>query len=375
MYTLISTWLYMHYISAAWSFYKSARLNTSQFTESGAHLTVASYIDTTHGFYINPETQTGTDLEILLNNEWGFHSSVQSTINLSIHGFTPNITKLHGEFLILFAVNQIQYFSVAIMLNKHKPWKSYPSFQNATLATTNNIFTDIISHTSDRTNRVSNNNSWTHIGQNIYKNALQWPLNIQITNDPIQNLTHYACILPNKTLTATFTTAFDTNKKMNIYIMNSASDNTPFNIHSIDITYSYMSQKPSIIPSMYPTTAPVREREVENPETSMTEDSENEKTPTNTKKHWTSWTSWSWMKIVAIAAALFFLCCISVVIVKICAKKCCKKKPMEISKPTLNTLPAHAQIMANNYSNNIAMNDMNMSDNNLGISDVIKEEQ
>eukprot|EP01084_Bolivina_argentea_P242484 406762_1 len=48
------------------------------------------------GWHIDPKTQDSTDLELELDNSWGFHSSVQSSINITINGFTPNITKLDG---------------------------------------------------------------------------------------------------------------------------------------------------------------------------------------------------------------------------------------------------------------------------------------
>eukprot|EP01084_Bolivina_argentea_P073151 132755_1 len=192
-------------------------------------------------WHMNPNHQTGTDMTINLDNEWTFHPSIESTINITIDGFTPNITLLDGEFLILFSVGDTQFFSLIIILQKlhiKQSWRSYPSDHNESLATTNSVYNDIINKQSPiRYCRISNNDSWEHIGSNYYKNGLIWPLNIQITNDPINNKVYYKCYLNDKTLAITYNTSFNTNTPMAMYIMNDASDNKPFDIYSIDVSY------------------------------------------------------------------------------------------------------------------------------------------
>lgn len=106
-----------------------------------------------------------------------------------------------------------------------------------------------------RFHRVSNNDQWDQIGPGTwYKKALQWPLHFEITNDPINDTTKYRCILHDKTLEITFLSSFLTEEGMSIYIMNEASDNKPFDIHSIEMTYSFTTLPPTPSPTAYPTT-------------------------------------------------------------------------------------------------------------------------
>merc|ERR1711879_501847 len=63
------------------------------------------------------------------------------------------------------------------------------------------------------------------------------------------------CFLPDKTLDVTFTSSFSTNQGMSIYIMNEASDNKPFDISSIEMTYSFTTSPPTVHPTESPTTS------------------------------------------------------------------------------------------------------------------------
>ena len=209
-------------------------------------------------WHIDPTSQYGSDIEINMNHEWGFHPDVQSTINLRIDGFTSNLTEDDGEILILFGVGDKQYFATFISLEEDQSWKTYPGWNALPLATTDSIVADII-HLSQPTryHRVSGSNSsmdnWVNIGtESWYNNPLEWPLNIEIINNPITNTTTYR--LPDQGLTVTFATSFATNQGMNVYIMKDASDGEFFDIYSIDVTYTYYTETPTNAPTEAPTT-------------------------------------------------------------------------------------------------------------------------
>ena len=197
-----------------------------------------------------------------MDNEWGFHPDVESTISLRIDGFTPIHTADDREFLMLFSVGDKQYFAAFISLEQGQSWKTYPSWSaNAPtsgptlpLATTDSIYSDIIRRSdASRYHRLSGSNytvdNWVFIGP-IYKKALQWPLNIEIINNPITNTTSY--VLPDQQRTVIFATSFTTNQGMNIYIMNDASDGRWFDIYSIDVIYTYYTETPSNAPTDAP---------------------------------------------------------------------------------------------------------------------------
>ena len=221
----------------------------------------ANHVNTSNDiWHINPSTQDGTDIQLQMNSEWGFHPSTQSTIHLTIDGFTPNITKTDGEFLILFGVTNY-YFSIVIRLEDKTAWKSYPNSNSThSLAYTNNIFMDLILTTQsieNRWNRISNNDQWTNIGHpNLYKKALKWPLKLSVTNDPINDKVYYQCYLHDRILSAVYNSAFPVDEGLSVYIMNDASDGKPFDIYGINVTYSYMTDSPTISPSMGPTQQP-----------------------------------------------------------------------------------------------------------------------
>eukprot|EP01084_Bolivina_argentea_P175964 304591_1 len=274
------------------AFEKLIQLNTTELGRSGINLTLVPNHVTiiNNAWHINPVTQDDTDLKIDLNNEWGFHSSVESTIHLVIDGFTPNVTIQEGKVLILFAVDNRQYFSMFIPLENGQAWKSYPSFKNKPLAVSNDVVSDIITLSdSMRYHRISNStyvkDNWVQIGSGIwYKTALEWPLNIQITNDPINDETHYKCFLPNKILSVTYTTSFVTNKGMDIYIMNDASDGKPFDIYSIDVSYTYFTESPTL-QTLLPTIAPIKSSNTNTPIIAIKPTRSPQTTLSNTSEH------------------------------------------------------------------------------------------
>ena len=133
----------------------------------GMYLT-ADYVQTTDNIWtLNPTSQTGTDITIEMNNEWGFHPDVPSTLFMQINGSTPpnSSTSEDGEFIIVFAVNDTQYFSVNIELEKGQAWQSYPSWESQPLGINDSVFHNIILPDEPiRWRRVSHNDQWDQIG-------------------------------------------------------------------------------------------------------------------------------------------------------------------------------------------------------------------
>ena len=109
----------------------------------------------------------------------------------------------------------------------------------------------------NRWNRISNNDQWTNMGYpHLYKKGLVWPLKLSITNDPMGNKVYYQCYLSDRILSAVYNTAFPTDQGLSVYIMNDASDGKPFDIYSIDVSYSYMTESPTKSPTFPPTQQP-----------------------------------------------------------------------------------------------------------------------
>ena len=235
---LFLSFVYVNIVIFIHAFNKSIKLNNSHLGASGISVSItANHVNTTNNiWHIDPSTQDGTDIELNMQSEWGFHPLIPSTITLIIDGSTPDITKLDGELLILFGVANQYYFSLVIRLEDNSAWKSYPDFQNKSLAFTDDIFMDLIaSSTDDRWNRISNNDQWTNIEfPHLYKIGLKWPLKLSITNDPIQNTTSFQLFVENRILRGQYKTCFPVDQGMNVYLMNDASDGKPFDIFSID---------------------------------------------------------------------------------------------------------------------------------------------
>eukprot|EP01083_Nonionella_stella_P081418 224278_1 len=184
---------------------------------------------------LNPQSQDSYDLLLTLNNGWSFHPTTTSQISLEIDGYRPDISRHDCEFMIVFSDNH-KYFSVVIRLD-NTLWKYYPP--SKALATANDVYSDIIrgndSPTRQRWDRVSDNDKWNNIVPK-YNGPLQWPLRIQITNNPITNTLQYECVVNNRVLRFEYDDVFRGNQT-NIYIMNDADDGKPVDIYWIKLQY------------------------------------------------------------------------------------------------------------------------------------------
>ena len=175
-----------------------------------------------------------------MSQNWTFDPLIESGIIIKIDGYTPNITTQDGEFMIVFAVGQ-HYFSVVIRLDEARgAWKYYPSIEqhNASFAWTNNVYNDII-HGQDeisRWNRVSNGDEWVNVKPG-YKNKLEWPLIVKLYNNPINDTFVYQCVLHDVVLETEFEESFAANEEIDVYILNDADDDKPFDIYSIDVEH------------------------------------------------------------------------------------------------------------------------------------------
>eukprot|EP01083_Nonionella_stella_P081420 224281_1 len=185
------------FIRSAHCVYHQTTFNvTHTHDESIAILVNAGHVNTSSGvWHLNPTSQESYDLLLTLDNQWSFDPNITSQISLEMDGYTPDISRLDCEFLIVFSVDNHKYFSVVIRLDASNTlWKYYPA--STVLATTNNVYNDIISgnDSQQRWNRVSDNGNWSNILPK-YKTPLKWPLFIRITNNPITNRLQYECIV------------------------------------------------------------------------------------------------------------------------------------------------------------------------------------
>eukprot|EP01084_Bolivina_argentea_P073079 132643_1 len=240
-------------------------VNTDIITNNGISVKISpsNVNTTTTKWIVNPISSISYDISVEISNQYGFSAAIASTISIEIDGFSPNDSRIGGEILILFSTDNYQYFSVVINLENNVAWKSYPNYENNPLATNMDVITNIINNNNTRWNRISNNNQWTNIGgATPHTRDLRWPLNMNITNDPINNKLYFKCIEPKNTLIeATFDTAFSTDKGLNIYIMNNEiGTNKPFYIYSFDISshiYNTSQISSSNTPTIMPTISPV----------------------------------------------------------------------------------------------------------------------
>eukprot|EP01083_Nonionella_stella_P081417 224277_1 len=226
------------FIRSAHCVYHQTTFNvTHTHDESIAILVNAGHVNTSSGvWHLNPTSQESYDLLLTLDNQWSFDPNITSQISLEMDGYTPDISRLDCEFLIVFSVDNHKYFSVVIRLDASNTlWKYYPA--STVLATTNNVYNDIISgnDSQQRWNRVSDNGNWSNILPK-YKTPLKWPLFIRITNNPITNRLQYECIVNDAVLRFDYDDAF-IGTETKIYIMNDASDGKPFDIHWMKVQY------------------------------------------------------------------------------------------------------------------------------------------
>eukprot|EP01084_Bolivina_argentea_P243587 408320_1 len=175
--------------------------------DSGIRITSnALHVDTSNNtWHINPTSQNAYDLEILLEHELTFHPSMESQLTFTINGLTPPITLYDGELIIVFSVDNTEYFAVVIRLDvARNTWKYYPSIatNNRSFIIMNDIWNNIINmQTPNRWKRVSNSteiiDNWVGI-RPFHKDPLQWPLNIKLINNPVTNTLLYECNVENK---------------------------------------------------------------------------------------------------------------------------------------------------------------------------------
>eukprot|EP00484_Ammonia_sp_Unknown_P004320 CAMPEP_0197077328 /NCGR_PEP_ID=MMETSP1384-20130603/212565_1 /TAXON_ID=29189 /ORGANISM="Ammonia sp." /LENGTH=462 /DNA_ID=CAMNT_0042516191 /DNA_START=19 /DNA_END=1405 /DNA_ORIENTATION=+ len=236
-----------------------ARLNMTHDRHSGVAV-LANYanginVSYTHwAWNIDPNTQRGYDLLLAMSNEWTFHPLIESQLTFTFNGFTPNRTVDDGEFMLVFSVNNTQFFSVVIRLDTQRnTWKYYPQINaanNATsFASTTAVYEDIIRGSSNGTtevpmrwDRVSGNGAWTDIPsltQAFYREKLVWPFTVKLINNPQDDTLLYQCNLSRSgaTLQVEYESAFVGGESVDVYLLNDANDNKPFYIYSIEAEY------------------------------------------------------------------------------------------------------------------------------------------
>eukprot|EP01084_Bolivina_argentea_P220176 373193_1 len=208
---------------------------------------------------INVTTQQGTDLQIILGSEYGFHPTYNSSIELLIHGNTHiNTLNTDGEIIFIYNVND-EYFAQlkSLETSKENPYQQCPN-QNTPLITTN-ISKIVNPSTPNRYNRYCTT-TWQNTGNTNYKDPVVWPMFLRLHNDPINNLLHYIWgdftpSNPGEKFDIKYTSSFTPNQGLNIHISGD-NMNENFNITQIIITYAYITTPaPTESPTIFPTTS------------------------------------------------------------------------------------------------------------------------
>eukprot|EP01083_Nonionella_stella_P216943 779213_1 len=179
---------------------------------------------------IDVKSQSGSDIHITTNSEWGFHPTNPSTISLIINGTTLNETlENDGEIIFVYNVNN-KYFSDIISIDQRRTaYKQCPN-QNDPLIITdvNSMITSLYPH---RYYRFCKNPVTTNINDPVIdywaqhlpkiKSIANWPMYISITNNPILKVIDYTWSdnsnIMNK-ISSHYTSSFDTNNGLNIYM-------------------------------------------------------------------------------------------------------------------------------------------------------------
>eukprot|EP01084_Bolivina_argentea_P142932 251069_1 len=208
-------------------------------------------------YNISVKSQTAYDLSISLDTTWSFKPTQPTTLILTLNGNTPNPT-VDSDFIIIFTVDNTQYFSFFIHLDNH-PHRSriYPYEKLAHES-------DILSYLQNssiypqRWFRVSNGDQspgWVATNPR-YNTQAQWPLQFHITNNISSNsilFSYYDKATIYETGN-TFNDTFTPNTPINIYIMGDTS-REQFYIHDINIQL-YHDNIPTISPTNIPTISP-----------------------------------------------------------------------------------------------------------------------
>eukprot|EP01084_Bolivina_argentea_P041077 75794_1 len=197
------------------------------------------------------------DLKLSSNNEWSFHSLIESTITLTLFGHTPN-PSIDTDLLLVFSVNNLQYFSFFIHLDHTRNIKSriYSSLSLSNITRTVSAWiSDNTIHS--RWDRVSNNDQW--IIPSKWNQQSIWPLKFITINNPIKNQIIFQFYHNNSeqhVFQYTFNDVFVANAPIDIYIMGD-SDNEQFTVSSINMQLSFNdTTSPTSVPTFMPTILP-----------------------------------------------------------------------------------------------------------------------
>eukprot|EP01084_Bolivina_argentea_P004357 8293_1 len=134
-----------------------------------------------NGFHIHVQSQNAYDLKLSLDKSWGFKKYINSTITLIIDGYTP-FPDEDADFLIVFSVDDLQYFSFFLHLDtKNLKSRIYPSISSEKNIQTVSEWIYNTTTYSQRWDRISNNNQWIIL--NKWSRQALWPLKFVIEND------------------------------------------------------------------------------------------------------------------------------------------------------------------------------------------------
>eukprot|EP01084_Bolivina_argentea_P032941 60957_1 len=239
---------------------RTATLTTSTTSENGANVAIldSNVVSTNSNNWLikipswmnNNGDQTGFDMSINLDSNWGFHASKESTIE-----FTINSDQSTGgsdkDLILSFSVGDSKYFSIFLTLDNMYGNAIYPGCGSGLASGDIKAIVDNIYDNRDRETKAFG-------GQGLDNSRLQpssnnyWPTTFTIRNNPSSNRVYFK--LDNQYIqaqTCEYSTAFPANQGLQIYIASDEINDATIYLKQFQIDYSFQLTYP---PSIKPTT-------------------------------------------------------------------------------------------------------------------------
>ena len=209
------------------------------------------------------------DLKLSLDSSWGFKQNIESTITIFLEGYTPPPLQdpPDADLLLVFAVNDLQYFSFFLHLDiRNVKSRIYGSFD--TLPTKEPVSTWLASDTiHERYLRIADGADANWILVHDWNKQIVWPITFMITSNPTERYTLFELFHTNLVTKATQWTFFDTfepNANIDFYIMGDSTDER-YHVRGIHADLSHQTTtapptstttNPTATPSTNPSKSP-----------------------------------------------------------------------------------------------------------------------
>eukprot|EP00486_Rosalina_sp_Unknown_P004482 CAMPEP_0201568410 /NCGR_PEP_ID=MMETSP0190_2-20130828/9473_1 /ASSEMBLY_ACC=CAM_ASM_000263 /TAXON_ID=37353 /ORGANISM="Rosalina sp." /LENGTH=348 /DNA_ID=CAMNT_0047989495 /DNA_START=9 /DNA_END=1051 /DNA_ORIENTATION=+ len=277
LHLLLSSWLLLSVnFAQSHQIQKSVSLNAQTISGNGALVSrnpaVATISGTTWNIQVGPQ-EDDYDLKLSLDSSWGFKSSIESTITIILEGYTPppQQTPPDADLLLVFVVNDIQYFSFFLHLDiyniKSRIFGSFDTSPSVTPVSTW-MANDAI---HQRWDRISNNGLWTTVHD--WNKQIEWPIRFTVTSNPITGTTLfelYHNTSGTKATQWTFFDSFEPNANIDFYIMGDSTDER----YDVSAVHAQLAHQTTTAPPTSTTTNPTNNPTVapsNNPSTSPTQ--------------------------------------------------------------------------------------------------------